>query len=67
MNFLEYCVPYFDGGIVGIHLDLENGTLEFSKNGEKQGIAFNVIKSKYRLAIAVDNLDNGLDNQFEIQ
>lgn len=41
-NFQPYGRSYAKGDIVGCYIDLENGTIEFSINGELQGAAFDI-------------------------
>lgn len=40
-----YGAPYGTNDIIGIALDMDNGTVEFFKNGVSQGIAFTDVKS----------------------
>lgn len=40
----EYSNGFSRGDIVGVHVDLNAGTLEFSRNGKMLGIAFNDVK-----------------------
>lgn len=36
----HYCEPFYDSTVIGILLDMDEGTLSFYKNGESLGIAF---------------------------
>ena len=40
----EYSGNFARGDIIGVHIDLNAGTLEFSKNGKMLGVAFNNVK-----------------------
>ncbi|MFM7852746.1 MAG: SPRY domain-containing protein [Flammeovirgaceae bacterium] len=40
----EYSSGFSRGDIVGVHVDLSAGTLEFSKNGKMLGLAFSDVK-----------------------
>lgn len=39
-GFVKYGERYGNGDIIGVDLDLDAGTLSFSKNGKPQGVAF---------------------------
>ncbi len=43
----SYGVTYTNGDVVGMAVDLDNGTLTFYKNGQSQGTAFTGIPSGY--------------------
>lgn len=36
----QYCEPFYDSTVIGILLDMDEGTLTFYKNGKSLGIAF---------------------------
>lgn len=42
---VAYGAPYSTGDIISVLLDLDNGTIEFWKNGVSQGVAFTNVKS----------------------
>lgn len=47
-SYSNYSEPCQDGDIIGIFLDLDNGTLGFSRNGKFLGIAYdNIPKGEY--------------------
>ena len=52
-----YASSYTSGDIIGVALDLDNGTLRFYKNGIDQGIAFSNIFGEYRPAIRSGRTD----------
>ena len=52
-----YASSYTSGDIIGVALDLDNGTLRFYKNGMDQGIAFSNISGEYRPAIRSGRTD----------
>ena len=40
-HYTEYCSPFYDANtVIGVHLDLNKGTLSFYKNGADLGVAF---------------------------
>ena len=42
----KYCEPFYDSTVIGILLDMDEGTLSFYKNGESLGVAFCGIHEK---------------------
>ena len=40
----EYSGNFAKGDVVGVHIDLNVGTLEFSKNGKMLGLAYTDVK-----------------------
>ena len=57
-NFKKYGAKYRAKDIIGVVLDLQAGTLSFSKNGISQGVAFNVERGPdidYKLAVALQD------------
>lgn len=40
----EYTGCFARGDVVGVHVDLNQGTLEFSKNGKMLGVAYHDVK-----------------------
>eukprot|EP01083_Nonionella_stella_P036752 100278_1 len=54
---------YSTGDIITVHLDLDKNTLEFSKNGNRLGIAYENVEAqqKYRLTVSLRYRSNKVD------
>jgi hypothetical protein len=39
-HFVEYMDPFNVGDIIGVRLDMNTGTVEFSRNGQWKGVAY---------------------------
>lgn len=55
------CIPYGEtyglGDVIGIYIDLDEGTIEFLKNGKEQGIAFKDVKGPVHVAASMTATD----------
>ena len=49
----SYGATYTTGDVIGIALDMDNGTLNFYKNGVDQGQAFSGISGEYALCVSL--------------
>ncbi len=47
-----YGSPFGPGDVIGVALDLDNGTLTFYKNGNPQGVAFSGLSGSYYAAVS---------------
>ena len=55
-----YGATYALGDVIGVAMDLDNGTVTFYKNGVSQGVAFNNINPEYSYSFAVGDYSNGV-------
>ena len=60
----SYGDSYTTNDVIGIKLDLDNGTIEFFKNNTSQGVAFSGITGTYVFAIGDDNVSSAFHGSF---
>ena len=63
-TLVDYGAPFTDGDVVGIALDLDAGTLTFTKNGVSQGVAYSGLSGTFRPIVCDYGLSCAADVNF---
>ena len=63
-TYTAYGAAYAENDVIGVALDMGNGTLTFYKNGVSQGVAYTGITGEYYASVGSGSTGGGLTVQF---
>lgn len=63
-TYTAYGAAYAENDVIGVALDMDNGTLTFYKNGVSQGVAYTGITGEYYASVGSGSTGGGLTVQF---